>query len=86
VQSDGQGMGDAPVRPVHVRAGHSQATTTVGSRRSLPSLRRKETKLAQKEAHPWLVLTHLITPSHHSINLLLTLCKGNISASPSASP
>jgi hypothetical protein len=44
----------AVVRPPHHRAGVSMATTIgADSRRSLPSLRRKETKLAQKEAHPW---------------------------------
>ncbi|KJX98362.1 hypothetical protein TI39_contig415g00004 [Zymoseptoria brevis] len=46
--------GDALQRPTHTRAAHSQATTVgLSSRRSLPSLRRRETKLAQKEAHPW---------------------------------
>lgn len=42
-------------RPAAHRGLTAASATTVGaaSRRSLPSLRRKETKLAQKEAHPW---------------------------------
>lgn len=42
-------------RPENFRGLTGASATTIGgaSRRSLPSLRRKETKLAQKEAHPW---------------------------------
>lgn len=44
-------------RPTPFRGLTAASATTIGlsSRRSLPSLRRKETKLAQKEAHPWYV-------------------------------
>lgn len=43
-----------PPRPTHSRGGTVMSGITVASsRRSLPSLRRRETKLAQKEAHPW---------------------------------
>lgn len=50
--------GDGPQRPIHSRGasrgGQSAAGVTIASsRRSLPSLRRRETKLMQKEAHPW---------------------------------
>lgn len=43
-----------PTRPSHSRGDTiASAVTVTSSRRSLPSLRRRETKLAQKEAHPW---------------------------------
>lgn len=50
--------GDGPQRPTHSRGpsrgGQSAAGVTVASsRRSLPSLRRRETKLMQKKSHPW---------------------------------
>lgn len=49
---------DGPTRPTHSRGasrgGQSAAGVTIASsRRSLPSLRRRETKLMQKKAHPW---------------------------------
>jgi hypothetical protein len=43
-----------PARPIHSRgATVASGITVASSRRSMPSLRRRETKLAQKKAHPW---------------------------------
>ena len=45
-----------PERPVHSRGettASARSARSTTSRRSMPPLRRKETKLAQKEAHPW---------------------------------
>lgn len=48
------GGGSMPTRPTHSRgATVASGVTIASSRRSLPSLRRRETKLMQKKAHPW---------------------------------
>jgi hypothetical protein len=48
-----RGLTDASAVSATTIGGASRTTVGGASRRSLPSLRRKETKLAQKEAHPW---------------------------------
>ncbi|KAM3423440.1 hypothetical protein BST61_g871 [Cercospora zeina] len=51
---DHDGGGGSPARPTHSRgATMASGVTVVSSKRSLPSLRRRETKLMQKKAHPW---------------------------------
>ncbi|CAK3862078.1 hypothetical protein DOTSEDRAFT_69692 [Lecanosticta acicola] len=47
------GVSPLPQRPVPSRGGTTASAKSTASRRSMPPLRRKETRLAQKEAHPW---------------------------------
>lgn len=52
-EGEHEGGDHYPTRPTHSRGLSAGAATVVSSKRSLPSLRRRETKLMQKEAHPW---------------------------------
>lgn len=52
-EGEHEGGDHHPTRPTPFRGLSAGATTVVSSKRSLPSLRRRETKLMQKEAHPW---------------------------------
>lgn len=52
-EGEHEGGDHHPTRPTPFRGLSAGAATVVSSKRSLPSLRRRETKLMQKEAHPW---------------------------------
>ncbi|KAI5367682.1 hypothetical protein Slin14017_G027180 [Septoria linicola] len=53
-EGEHEGINSIPTRPTHSRgATVASGVTVASSRRSMPSLRRRETKLMQKKAHPW---------------------------------